>query len=212
MTSSSKRIFLVRHGETDWNKQDVFRGHTDVPLNAAGRAQAEALGRRFARVPLRSIHTSRLSRAMDVAKAIAQSQESPLAVQVEEGLLDIHRGQWEGLSRDEARKKFPELYRKWQADPVKTHYPGGDSLRSVQHRAWNFLDQMIGAGAGDALLVSHDIVIRVLFCSLLNLDLSFMGRFEVQPASISEIRTDGGRPILCRINDICHLETTKTGG
>jgi len=207
MNGISRHIFLVRHGETDWNKQDVFRGHTDIPLNAAGRAQAEALGRRFAQIPLQSIHSSRLSRALDIARAIAQGQKSPPAAQIEEGLLDIHRGQWEGLSHEEARKKFPEMYRKWLTDPAQMRFPGGESLRSVQHRAWRFLGRMLVSGEGSAVLVSHDVVIRVLFCSMLDLDLSFMGRFEVHPASVSEIRCDGGRPILSRINDICHLGT-----
>ena len=69
---SGMRLFLVRHGETDWNKNGIFRGTSDVPLNDVGRAQVASLGKALSDIPIRKIYSSHLSRALDTAKAIAR--------------------------------------------------------------------------------------------------------------------------------------------
>lgn len=200
------RLYLVRHGETDWNKQGRFRGLSDVPLNAVGKTQAQALGRRFAKVPIRAIYASKLARALDTAKGIAQGQESEKIIYAEDGLVDIDRGEWAGLTHQQAKEKFPELYEKWFSAPQEVRFPGGGSLHETLRRARATVDRAVhGAIGSDCVVVSHHVVIRALLCGLLDLDLANFRRFEVFPASVSELSFDYGRWVLYRLNDICHL-------
>ena len=202
------RVFLVRHGETEWNRQQIFRGMSDVPLNENGKRQAEALGRRLAAIPIGSIYASKLGRALETAKAIAGGQRKESFVIPDDGFTDINYGEWAGLSYDEARIKFPEAYAKWQREPQGMHFPGGESLQSVQLRAWRSFDRIFHAtGNGeDIAIVSHQVVIRALLCGLFNLDLSHFWQFDPQPASVTEIRRDHEWRVLYSLNEVAHLQ------
>jgi probable phosphoglycerate mutase len=102
------RLLLVRHGETEWNREERFRGRADIPLNAKGLAQAEATARCIAsRYQPAAVYASPLSRAVQTAEAIARRFSLP--VQVHAGLADIDYGQWQGLSPDEVRARWPRL-------------------------------------------------------------------------------------------------------
>jgi len=100
-------IILVRHGQTEWNRVERFRGHADVPLNEIGLAQADAAGQRIAdEWQPTVIYSSPLSRAVKTAEAIAKHFD--LQVQTYPGLTDIDYGEWQGLTPDEARERWPE--------------------------------------------------------------------------------------------------------
>jgi probable phosphoglycerate mutase len=202
----STRLYLVRHGETDWNKQGIFRGLSDVPLNAVGKTQAQALGRWFSGIPIRAIHASRLARALETAKAIAKGQESEKIIYAEDGLIDINRGEWAGLTHPQAKKKFPDLYEKWFSAPQEVRFPGGGCLQEILRQARGTVDRLVKGTSGSSfVVVTHHVVIRALLCSLLDLDLSNFRRFEAFPASVSELRFEYGRWVLYRLNDTCHL-------
>lgn len=203
---NAMRIYLIRHGETQWNKEGIFRGLSDVPLNESGKAHARALGRYFSHIPLQAIYASRLSRAMDTAQAIANGQKRAHSVFAEEGFVDIHRGTWEGLKHRQAERRYPKLYRQWFKTPQAVKFPGGNSLNDVQRAARAALDRIHHQRRkGDVAIVSHHIVIRALLCSLLDLKLSHFRRFEVFPGSISEMRYEYGHWVLYGLNDISHL-------
>jgi probable phosphoglycerate mutase len=203
---TNTHLYLVRHGETDWNTQGIFRGLSDIPLNARGKTQAQALGRCFAGVPIRAIHASKLARALETARGIAGGQESEKILYAEDGLADINRGEWAGLTHRQAKEKFPELYDKWFAAPQEVCFPGGGCLNEVMSKARGTVDRIMDGTSGSSLVVvTHHVVIRALLCSLLDLDLSNFRRFEVFPASVSELRFEYGRWVLYRLNDTCHL-------
>jgi len=210
MTQPATRIFLVRHGQTEWNKQSIFRGLSDVALDATGQAQAKALGRYFTGIPLHAIFTSRLVRAQATAQAIfdAQSEHQKVPpLHVEEGLTDLDRGEWEGLSHEAAKEKYPALYKEWFTNPASVSFPGGTSLKDVQRKAWHAFERISREAEGISVaLVSHHIVLRVLLCSLFNLDLNRFRQFEVEPASISEIRLEFGQLVLYRLNETSHMK------
>jgi len=200
------RIFLIRHGETEWNRQQIFRGISDVQLNENGREQVNALGRRFANLFLRSIYTSKLSRAMETAQAIARSQNSEKIITTDDGLTDIHYGEWAGMAYDEVRGKSPELYSKWRETPQEMRFPGGESLQSVYLRAWRSFDKIRREAEGDSVaIVSHQVVIRALLCGVFYLDLSHFWQFDPDPASITEIRLEHDNWVIYRLNDVSHL-------
>lgn len=203
---SGTRLYLLRHGETEWNKRDVFRGHADILLNDHGKGQAAEAGQAFVHVPLHGIYTSPLRRAAETAGAVALSRKEKRSVQPEAGLTDINRGEWEGMSRHQVEAKYPDLYEKWIHHPTHVRFPGGDSLQDVERHARQVVDKITKDAHGAAsLIVTHHVVIRVIICSLLELDLSCFRRFEALPASISEVRREHDRWVLYRLNDVSHL-------
>jgi broad specificity phosphatase PhoE len=106
-------LLLVRHGETDWNREDRFQGHADLPLNAAGRAQSRELAERLAGKSIDAVYTSPLRRAFETAELVAAAHALP--VRQEPGLREVDLGSWTGLTREEVEQRDPEGFRRWLA-------------------------------------------------------------------------------------------------
>jgi probable phosphoglycerate mutase len=106
-------IFLARHGETDWNRDQRFQGHADPPLNDHGREQARDLAARLAAgpEPIAAIYASTLRRARETAEIVAE--RLGLRVETHDGLREIDLGSWSGLTRTEVERLFPEGFRRW---------------------------------------------------------------------------------------------------
>ena len=111
-------IVLVRHGQTEWNRVERFRGRADVPLDETGVAQAEATGRRVgSEFQPTAVYSSPLSRAIRTAGAIAGHLQLP--VQPHPGIADIDYGEWQGLTPDEARARWPDEVAAWYGAPCE---------------------------------------------------------------------------------------------
>jgi 2,3-bisphosphoglycerate-dependent phosphoglycerate mutase len=104
-------LLLVRHGETDWNREHRFQGHADPPLNRTGREQARDLAEQLAEVPLSAVFASPLRRALDTAEAVAAPHD--VRVVQEPGLREVDLGSWTGLTRAQVEQRDPEGYRRW---------------------------------------------------------------------------------------------------
>src|SRR4030043_1211565 len=109
------RVYLVRHGTTEWNKEEIFRGGVDCQLNETGRAEAKALAEYFRDANLHGVYSSPLSRAEETARAIAAMKS--LQVIPESAFIDIDFGEWHGLPLREVKEKYPALYRTWRERP-----------------------------------------------------------------------------------------------
>lgn len=197
------QIFLIRHGETEWNRLGIFRGGSEVPLNEAGKRQAQALGRYFVSTQLQAVYTSPRARAMETASAVAAAGGGKGLIR-EEGFADIDRGDWEGLSHEKVKAKWPDLYDQWLFKPGEVKFPGGESLGTVRQRAWKAFRRISGGG-GSLAIVSHHVTLRTLLCGLLDLDLAHFRQFELAPASVSEVRFEHGLWVIHRLNDTRHL-------
>ncbi len=128
------RIILVRHGQTEWNRVERFRGHADVPLNETGLAQAEATGLRIhGEWQPSAVFSSPLSRAVKTAEAIAKHFDLP--VQIQSGLVDIDYGEWQGLSPDEVRARWPAELDAWYHQPDQAIIPDGETLAQLRRVA-----------------------------------------------------------------------------
>jgi bisphosphoglycerate-dependent phosphoglycerate mutase len=127
-------IYLIRHGQTAWNKEEVFRGRTDIPLDETGLRQAELAGEYFRGLEIHGIYSSPLSRAWETAQKIAQFHN--LEVQPLQGILDMSFGNWEGHSHQEIQKIDRETYRRWREEPHYVRLPGGESLDDVRKPSW----------------------------------------------------------------------------
>ena len=126
-------IYLVRHGQTAWNKEEIFRGRTDVPLDETGLKQAELVGQYFNGMEIHGIFSSPLSRAWRTAEKVAKFHS--LKVQSLQGIDDMSFGNWEGRPHHEIRESDNKTYRRWVETPHLVRLPGGESLDDVRVRA-----------------------------------------------------------------------------
>ena len=201
-------IYLVRHGQTAWNREEIFRGRTDVPLDETGLKQAELAGEYLKEVKIDAIYSSPLSRALETAEKIARFHN--LKVQPLEGIIDMSFGNWEGHAHQEIKKNDSETYRRWREEPHLVRLPGGESLDDVRVRSMAALEEVIRKHPGKALiLVSHRVVNKVLICGILGLDNSHFWQISQDPTAINLIQYRNGKYILSLMNETCHLKPLK---
>lgn len=201
------RFILVRHGQTEWNRVERFRGRADVPLNEAGLAQAEAAGRRVAAMAARpsAVYSSPLSRAVKTAEAIARPFALP--VQALPGLLDIDFGEWQGLTPDEARARWPDMVDAWFIKPDAARVPGGESLADLRTRAMRTVEELAARHPEQTIaMVGHTVINRVILLGVLGLGNERFWRIRQDNAAINVFETDGDGYTLVSLNDTCHLQ------
>ena len=197
-------IFIIRHGQTEWNRVERFRGLTNLELNDTGVKQAEAAAVRLMEWPVAAVYASPLKRAMRTAEAIARPRN--LEVLPLESIIDMNFGKWHGLSLDEARHQYPELYELWETQPHKVQFPEGENLPQVQARAMAAVKALMNNHPSDTLaLVSHRVICKLLVLGLLGLDSSHFWQIEQNVAAINHFVVRDGLPIAITINETFHL-------
>ena len=201
-------IYLVRHGQTAWNKEEIFRGRTDIPLDETGLKQAELVGQYFKGMEIYAIYSSSLSRALQTAQKIAQFHD--LKVQPLQGIIDMSFGNWEGRPHQEIRESDMETYRQWVETPHLIRLPGGESLDDVRVRAMAAVEELIRNHPGKTfVLVSHRVICKVLICAILGLDNSHFWKITQDTTAINLIQHRNGKYILSLMNETCHLKLLK---
>jgi len=153
-------IYLARHGETSWNREGRWQGHTDIALNEAGLAQARELGAFLRGRGIARIHASDLSRARQTAEAAAAILGVTELV-VDAALRERSFGVFEGLTRLECEQRHPELWRSYRADPRDVP-PGAESLEALADRMHAGVMRAVAGEGGPVLVVSHGGSIRAL--------------------------------------------------
>jgi broad specificity phosphatase PhoE len=150
-------LLLVRHGETDWNRENRFQGRADPPLNLAGREQAHELAARLEDEPLTAVFTSPLQRAAETAEIVAAPRG--LRVVPEPGLLEIDVGSWSGLTRAEIEHRFPDGYRRWLE--LASGWDDGETYEALGERVVPTLLRIAATHNGEqVLVVTHSGPIR----------------------------------------------------
>jgi len=150
-------IVIVRHGETEWNRTERFRGMIDIDLNDTGRAQAALTAKRIASLPVSKIYSSPVGRAMETAGFIAYE----LGMEVEKlpDIRDICFGKLDGMTFEEAEEKYRDVFYRWLYSPHEVKFPGGESLAKVRERASGAVERIIrGLDTETVVLVSHKVV------------------------------------------------------
>ena len=205
----STKLILIRHGETLWAKENRYQGHTDVELSERGKKQIKLLARRLAKEEIAAIYSSDLLRASETAKSIAKPHR--LKVSQTPLLREISFGDWEGLKFEEIEVRDEELVKKWKNDLPNFRPPKGESLSELKARAEKFLQEILRKHKGENIIVvSHGGFIRIILCSLLNLDFSkFFWRIEQDLGAINIIEFFEGEPVISLLNDTCHLAPQK---
>ncbi len=205
-------IILARHGETEWNVTEVFRGRIDVELNETGVKQAELLAEYLTDLKIAAIYSSPLKRALKTAKIIARYHK--LDVEIAPGLTDFNFGKWQGLSHQEVKNEYKELYAEWLKNPHKVQMPDGERLDDVKKRALSVVESIIAKDEGNVVLVSHRVVNKVLICALLGLNNSHFWNIKQDTCGITSFTYENERFILTRHNDtsfLAPLHKTKPG-
>lgn len=159
--SAALNVFLVRHGETDHNREGRLQGQRGVPLNETGRMQAAGLALFLKEVRLQAIYSSDVKRAFETASIISPLQCCPTITL--NGLREWDFGAWEGLTFAEILKYDGGRRAAWMADPVNTPPPGGESLIEARNRGMAAIKHIVGLHpSGSVAVVSHGALIRAV--------------------------------------------------
>lgn len=199
-------LFLIRHGLTDWNRERVCQGQTDVPLNDEGRDQARKLGARLAKVNFDAAFSSDLSRAHETAQ-IALADRG-LDITINPMLREMAFGEWEGQHLAELFTRLPEERAKWLEDPGAWQPPGGECLATVQERMSRCLDELWARSDEYERVVvfSHGFAILTYICAVIGTPLQRFRQLWMHSTGITELTHISGRIVVKRLNDHSHLE------
>ena len=199
------RLFLIRHGQSTWNREHRIQGQLDPPLSSEGRAQAALLARRLAGRTFAGHYASDLKRAFETAEAIGRVVQLP--PQAEPSLREIYLGEWEGLRTDEIAERYPEAWARWVEEPDWDVVPGGEREADFEARVASEIDELFARHEhGDVLVVTHGGVIQVALHRIVGQPSRGLFPFRIQNASISLIERRDGRMVIGGVNDIGHLE------
>jgi len=198
-------IILVRHGQTEWNRDQRFRGLADVPLDQIGMAQAEKTAERIAKQwKLHAIYSSPRSRAKMTAETIARRFDLP--VQVYPGLEDFNFGDWQGLTQEEALQRWPEQIDNWFKHPQRARIPHGDTLKSVRRRLLATIEELVGKHPDQTItVVGHTATNRLILMGMLGLENQLFWHLGQDTCAINLIQAHDLEYTLISMNDTCHL-------
>lgn len=199
-----KQIILARHGETEWNVKEVFRGRIDIELNETGIKQAQLLAEHLSDLSIDAVYSSPLKRALTTAQMIARHHK--LDVEIAPGLVDFDYGEWQGLPHQEVKERYKELYEEWVRNPHRVRIPAGESLNDVRKRAMSVVNDVIAKYEGNVVFVSHRVVNKVLICALLGLDNSHFWNIRLDTCGTSAFAYENEQFILIKHNDTSYLK------
>ncbi len=198
-------IYFIRHGESQGNREDRFRGRHDFPLNENGIRQAEALREELQTIQFDAIYSSPLSRALKTAEIVANREN---LVVIEEGFNNIFLGDWQNTPKTKIKETYPGLWKLWTTEPEKLNFPGMETLQEVQKRSHQALMKLIEKHTeGKIAIVTHRAVIKPLFAVMLNIPQPYFWKLHMDTAaySIVEYRKERGFTFTL-LNQFKHLK------
>ena len=205
------KIYLIRHGQTDWNLAGKIQGRHDISLNQTGLKQAELLAEGMDKRPVVQIFSSRQKRALETAQAIGRRQH--VAVAVIDGLEEVVFGDWEGKTWDDISREYPEEFAVWCREPASMTPPGGESRPQIYKRVGNALREIIRRSRGDIAIVSHGAALAYIVSLMLEKELGGHDEIIVKNVSISTVdyKPETGRYTMVEANDVSHLKGFSQG-
>ena len=203
------RIILIRHGETDWNKEGRFQGQIDIPLNKEGKDQANKASKYLQKIKFTKAFSSSMKRPLETAQ-IVLGNKNKIKIKKLDNLVEISHGLWEGKLEKEIKLNWPELLKDWHNKPESVLMPEGESIKQVSERSiseWKKICQ--SQEANDiTLVVAHDAVNKTLICNILGLDYSNIWMIKQGNGGITIIdifHNDNRDNILMALNITTHL-------
>jgi probable phosphoglycerate mutase len=202
------KLYLVRHGETEWNALSKVQGNMDTELNDMGIKQAEFVANRLAKENIDVLYTSSLKRAKATAQRIAAQTNIELKELHE--FREIRLGPWEGLTLIEINEKYADHYKIYRENPTDFNMPGAETFLQVSERFCNAIHNIVAENMDKKIvIVSHGAAIKAAIISILGIDISHYNKFRIDNASISILnfsdKYHNGVVVEC-LNNISHME------
>jgi alpha-ribazole phosphatase len=203
------KLFLVRHGQTDWNLAQRFQGQSGIPLNETGRQQAVALADRLAGERFDVIYSSDLQRAHETANIIAKGK---FEVKTDARLREVDFGDWQGLTYNAIKETHPDALTAWENNAYRNAPPNGETLGELTARVQSMLNDLLENCKGkNVLLVAHGGMLQSLVCLALNLPSTMYWQFQISMASVSQIAFYPAGAIVNLLNDTSNLSPLPLG-
>ena len=201
------KFFLVRHGETEWNRLGRFQGHEDIKLNDRGLSQAKETAKAAAEWGHSAIYASPLTRTVQVAEEMVKVTLVPVSKQP--GLKELNLGDLEGVTGEEMRQGWPEVFSAWRSAPEKVSMPNGESLSQLRRRAWQAILDIEEKHSEDesVVVISHNFAIRSIVGELLGVPLENFHRMSLSLASVCTFDSDDRGRRLTSYNSTGHLSS-----
>lgn len=205
------RILLVRHGETDWNRDKRFQGQIDIPLNDSGRAQSDKAAAFLKDVAIDVAVTSPMLRPKETAEIILKHHPQ-ITLETEPLLMEIAHGLWEGKLEAEIEADYAETLDQWKVAPEKVQMPEGENLQQVWDRAIAAWEKILANADTERpttiLVVAHDAINKALLCYLTGLEPKHFWSFKQGNGAVSVIDYPKGRdrrPMIQALNITTHF-------
>jgi probable phosphoglycerate mutase len=198
-------LYAVRHGETDYNREDRVQGSHDSNLTDFGRAQAGALAERFRGEEINALFSSPLKRARETAEVISEALGG-IETGIHDDLMELRCGEFEGVLFEEIKRNHWEKFLTWLREP-DVQAPGGESMNQLYDRVSSALKEILANfdGDGRVLVVSHAGVVRMTLASLVGVPVGVSTSFSLTNASVSTFNLRRGRWTCHSWNDTSHL-------
>jgi len=205
LDSNVTHLLLVRHSETQWNREGRYQGQQDSPVTPEGLAQAEAVAGRLRNVHIDALYASDLDRCIATARVIERATGTPL--QVDERLRERNHGLFEGLTKAEVKQRYPDEYSEYRG-PQGSDYvlPGGESRRQVYTRAVAVMEDLVAGRRGERIaVVGHAGFFYVFFNYVMSVPIDVRNVFVIRNCSLSVVSFDDKRWRVEMLGDVCHL-------
>ena len=203
------RIFLIRHGETNWNKEGRFQGQIDIPLNENGKDQARKTFEYLRNVSFNKAFSSSMTRPYETAQIILQNNKD-IKIKKIDSLVEISHGLWEGKLEKEIKEKWSSLLKNWHDKPEQVIMPEGESIKDVSERSIEAFDKICLSQKDNdlTLLVAHDAVNKTLICNILGINYSKIWMIKQGNGGITviDLFNDPSKPpVVSALNITTHL-------
>jgi broad specificity phosphatase PhoE len=197
-------VYLIRHAETEFNREGRVQGFTDSPLSDLGHEQARRLRDRLSAVKIGAAACSPARRATDTAGV---ALDGAVPFRTYDGLLEMNLGVWEGRIASEIRRQYPREIKLWFDKPSRLRLEGGETIRSFRRRVKATMDAIRERHPEKTIAVfTHGGVIRIYLTSLLGMKLDDVWRFKIQNCSLTRVTFPGKKPRIDLLGDVGHLE------
>ena len=197
-------IILARHGETDYNLEGRCQGAVDIPLNATGIKQAEALAESLKNVKIDVFITSPLQRAYVTTQKVAAWHGNPEII-VEPRLREINLGEWASQKSADLKISEPKKFPRWQAQPWKVRPPKGESIQEEQRRCHAALQDIVAQHAGKTIFIgAHSMVNGVILCDVMDIDIKHFAQISQDNTCVNVLQYKNGQWKVLLMNSIQH--------
>lgn len=204
------KLFLIRHGQTDWNRLGKYQGQADIPLSKEGMHQAALLKAHFPADALDVIYSSDLQRAWRTATPLAEKFSAPLYP--EEALRELHFGAWEGLTYQEIAEGWPKEVDNLFGAPEKLQIPEGETFLALQQRAMAKIREIRAANEGKHVaVVAHGAITKAILTALLHIPLHYVWTLRQDNTAVNILRFDDDFLSVELLNGTAHLDQPSLG-